>query len=42
MTLIKTKEQAQQYAIDYQQEVSYMNLTYGELMCFENKLLKLA
>ena len=39
---IKTKEQARQYAIDYQKQASEKDLSYGELLRFQNKLLILA
>lgn len=42
MKHIKTKEQARQYAIKYQQMMSENNLSYGEIVQFENKLSKLA
>lgn len=39
---IKTKEQARQFGIDWQHWASDKNLSYGELIIFENKLRKLA
>jgi len=42
MTHIKTKEQARQYAIDYQNWASGKDLSYGEIIHFTNKLRKLA
>lgn len=42
MDYIKTVEQARQYAIDYQIWSSRQNLSYGELLVFQNKLSKLA
>ena len=39
---IKTKEQARQYAIDYQNWASKQNLSYGEIAIFHNKLETLA
>lgn len=39
---IKTKEEARQYAIDWQQKVSELNLSYGEILAEQNKLAKLA
>lgn len=42
MTYIKTKEQARQYGIDYQKWASEKNLSYGEVIHFQNKLSKLA
>jgi len=39
---IKTKEQARQYGIDYQQWASNKNLSYGEILVFQNKLDKMA
>ena len=35
---IKTKEQARQYAIDYQKWASEKDLSYGEILHFQNKL----
>lgn len=42
MKHIKTQEQARQYGIDYQNWSSRKNLSYGEIMLFQNKLTKLA
>lgn len=42
MNHIKTKGQAQQYAIDYQKWASDKSLSYGEILHFQNKLLVLA
>jgi len=42
MAYIKTKKQARQYAIDFQQWASEKNLGYEELIHFQNKLRKLA
>lgn len=39
---VKTKEQAQQVAIDYQDWASEQSLSYGELFYYQNKLEKLA
>jgi len=39
---IKTKGQARQYAIDYQKWASDKNLSYGEILHFQNKLYTLA
>lgn len=38
---IKTKKQARQYAIDFQNWMSRKNLSYGLLLHFQNKLEKL-
>jgi hypothetical protein len=42
MNLIKTKEQARQYAIDYQNWSSNKDLSWGESLDFQNKLRSLA
>ena len=42
MNYIKTKEQARQYGIDWQTWASDKNLSYGELILFQNKLSELA
>lgn len=42
MIHIKTKDQARQYAIDFQKWGSNRALSYGELLHFQNKLTKLA
>jgi hypothetical protein len=42
MNWIKTKEQARQYGIDFQTWASDKNLSYGELLLFQNKLSTLA
>jgi hypothetical protein len=42
MNQIKTKEQARQYGIDFQHRASNQNLSYGELILFQNKLFKIA
>lgn len=42
MNQIKTKEQARDYAIDYQRYASYRNLSWGEVIHFQNKLNILA
>jgi len=42
MLFIKTKEQARQYGIDFQNWVSDKNLSYGEIFHFQNKLQKIA
>jgi len=42
MPYIKTKEQARQYGIDYQNWASNKDLSYGELIHFQNKLSKIA
>jgi len=39
---IKTKQQARQYGIDYQNWASEQNLSYGEILHFQNKLTKMA
>lgn len=39
---IKTKEQARQYGIDYQNWASNKDLSYGEVIHFHNKLSKIA
>lgn len=39
---IKTKGQAQQYAINYQNMASENNLSYSEIFSYQNKLLFLA
>jgi len=39
---IKTKDEARQYAIDYQQKVSSCNFSYAELIEQQNELIKLA
>jgi hypothetical protein len=42
MPYIKTKEQARQYGIDFQKWASKKDLSYGELIHFQNKLYILA
>lgn len=42
MNWIKTKDQARQYGIDWQNWASNQSLSYGELIHFQNKLTKLA
>jgi hypothetical protein len=42
MRHIKTKEQARQYGIDYQKYASENDLSYGEILHFQNKLKTLA
>jgi hypothetical protein len=42
MAYIKTKEQARQYGIDFQAWASNQDLSYGELIHFQNKLSKIA
>lgn len=42
MAYIKTVEQARQYGIDFQKWASDQNLSYGELLHFQNKLSALA
>jgi hypothetical protein len=42
MAYIKTKEQARQYGIDFQNWASNKDLSYGELIHFQNKLSKIA
>lgn len=42
MPYIKTKEQARQYGIDFQNWASNQVLSYGELIHFQNKLTKIA
>ena len=42
MPYIKTKEQARQYGIDYQNWASNQDLSYGELIHFTNKLSNIA
>lgn len=42
MPYIKTKEQARQYGIDFQNWASNQVLSYGELIHFQNKLSKIA
>ena len=42
MNWIKTKEQARQYGIDYQDWISEKNLSYTELAHFQGKLETLA
>ena len=42
MNHIKTKEQARQYGIDFQKWSSEQNLSYGEILHFQNKLSTLA
>lgn len=39
---IKTQEQARQYAIMYQDWASKKDLSYGEILHFQNKLSTLA
>lgn len=39
---IKTKEEARQYAIEFQQKASQENYSYGELIQYQNELTKLA
>ena len=39
---IKTKEQARQYAIDFQQWASEKALSYNELILFQEKLKAIA
>jgi hypothetical protein len=42
MNWIKTKEQARQYGIQHQQWASDKDLSYGELIHFQDKLSTLA
>jgi len=42
MPYIASKEQARQYGIDYQKYASENNLSYGEILHFQNKLKTLA
>jgi len=42
MNYIKTKEQARQYAIDYQHYANGRNLSYDEILHFQNKLIPIA
>jgi len=42
MPYIKTKGQARQYGIDYQKWASEKDLSYGEVIHFQNKLSTLA
>jgi len=42
MSYIKTKGQARQYGIDYQKWASEKDLSYGEVIHFQNKLSTLA
>jgi hypothetical protein len=42
MPYIKTKEQARQYGIDYQNWASNKDLSYGEVIHFHNKLYAMA
>ena len=39
---IKTKEEARQFAVDYQKGISEKNLSYKEILHFQNKLTILA
>ena len=41
-TIIKTKEQARQFGIDFQDKVSKSNLSYGELIDYQNELYNIA
>jgi len=38
---IKTKKQARKYAIDFQNWSSQKNLSYAEVLVFQNKLQKI-
>ena len=40
--MIKTKQEARQYGIFYQEWASNKNLSYGELEHLQNKLTKMA
>lgn len=40
--MIKTKDEARQYAIDYQKKVSACNFSYGELLKHQEELYHLA
>jgi hypothetical protein len=40
--MIKTKEQAREYAIDFQNRIAIKKLSYKELFVYQNKLIKLA
>jgi hypothetical protein len=42
MPYIKTKEQARQYGMYFQEWVSEQNLSYGKLFDYQNKLTKIA
>lgn len=42
MRHIKTKAQARQYGIDYQNYASENDLSYGEILHFQNELKTLA
>ena len=42
MPYIKTKEQARQYGMDFQKWASDKDLSYGELLHFQNKLSTIA
>ena len=42
MAYIKTKEQARDYAIDYQRWASNRDLSYGEVIHFQTRLVKMA
>jgi hypothetical protein len=42
MNYIKTEAQARQYGMDFQNWASNQNLSYGELLHFQSKLIKLA
>jgi hypothetical protein len=42
MPYIKTKEQARDYAIDYQRWASNRDLSYGEVIHFQTRLVKMA
>lgn len=42
MPFIKTKEQARQYGIDFQNWASDKNLSYGEIFHFQKKLEAIA
>lgn len=42
MSHTKTKEQARQFGIDYQKWASEKDLSYGEVLHFQNKLSTLA
>ena len=39
MVYIKTKEQARQYGIDYQKWASDKDLSYDEILKFQNRVL---
>jgi hypothetical protein len=40
--MIKTKQEAREYSLNFQRWSSQKNLSYGELLCFQNELSMIA